>query len=209
MPKVTSIEQKRIESPPVSPRRQKFAAQRPSQRKLGGVAVPGLGGKGSSSTCGYIQFQTQAFDQLVLAESKKELIRAVARNASGTGRSKWDDPQDEDADVDEDELDELGIDVVANKGGASIFLLHGPPGCGKTLTAEAISELLEKPLYIVTAGDLGITASEVEKSLGSVLDLCSTWDALVLIDEADLFLEARKSTEIERNALGTHVKDTL
>jgi AAA+ superfamily predicted ATPase len=80
-------------------------------------------------------------------------------------------------------------------------LLLPQPGCGKTLTAEAISELLKKPLYIVTAGDLGITASEVEKTLGSVLDLCQTWDALVLIDEADVFLEARNSTEIQRNAL--------
>jgi SpoVK/Ycf46/Vps4 family AAA+-type ATPase len=80
-------------------------------------------------------------------------------------------------------------------------LMLPQPGCGKTLTAEAISELLKKPLYIVTAGDLGITASEVEKTLGSVLDLCQTWDALVLIDEADVFLEARNSTELQRNAL--------
>ena len=42
------------------------------------------------------------------------------------------------------------------------------------MTAEAIAELLEKPLYIVTAGDLGISASEVEKNLGSVLELCQT-----------------------------------
>jgi len=69
------------------------------------------------------------------------------------------------------------------------------------LTAEAIAELLRKPLYIVSAGDLGIEASAVEKTLGSVLELCSTWDALVLIDEADIFLEARSSTEIHRNAL--------
>jgi len=53
----------------------------------------------------------------------------------------------------------------------------------------------------VTAGDLGISASEVETNLGSVLELCQTWDALVLIDEADVFLEARNSTEIARNAL--------
>lgn len=48
---------------------------------------------------------------------------------------------------------------------------------------------------------MGITALEVEKRLGSVLELCQTWDALVLIDEADVFLEARNSHEIERNAL--------
>jgi DNA replication protein DnaC len=160
-----------------------------------GVAFGGLGGIGKCGSCGYIHFLEQAFEQLVLAEDKKELIRAVARNAGGGTR--FDDEFDEDS----DDEDDLGLDVVANKGAASIFLLHGPPGCGKTLTAEAIAELLKKPLYVVTAGDLGITAAEVEKTLGSVLELCQTWDALVLIDEADVFLEARNSTEIERNAL--------
>lgn len=174
-------------------------SKRPSMRKLG-VEIGGLGGEGSCGNCGYINFQEHAFDQLVLAEDKKELIRAVARNAGGG--SKWDDEDDDDSlDDIEDEDDDIALDVVANKGAASIFLLHGPPGCGKTLTAEAISELLKKPLYIVTAGDLGITAAEVEKTLGSVLELCQTWDALVLIDEADIFLEARNSTEIQRNAL--------
>jgi DNA replication protein DnaC len=183
-------------------RRNKSMIKRPSKRTMG-VEYGGLGGEGSCGNCGYISFQEQAFEQLVLAEDKKELIRAVARNAGSGGPSKWEEnDEDEDEDEDEDDTDEeVGIDVVANKGGASIFLLHGPPGVGKTLTAEAIAELLKKPLYCITAGDLGITASEVEKSLGSVLELCSTWDSLVLIDEADIFLEARNSAEIQRNAL--------
>uniref|UniRef100_A0A6S8JUK5 AAA+ ATPase domain-containing protein n=1 Tax=Amphora coffeiformis TaxID=265554 RepID=A0A6S8JUK5_9STRA len=183
--------------------RQDSPRRAPSKRF--GVEIAALGGEGSCGNCGYITFQEKAFDQLVLAEDKKELIRAVARNAGGSSHvNKLDETvgTDEDYDDDDDDdLDEIGLDVVANKGGASIFLLHGPPGCGKTLTAEAISELLRKPLYIVTAGDLGITAAEVEKTLGAVLDLCQTWDALVLIDEADIFLEARTSTEIQRNAL--------
>jgi DNA replication protein DnaC len=174
--------------------------KRPSVRKLG-VEIGGLGGEGSCGNCGYIKFQEQAFEQLVLAEDKKELIRAVAQNAGGGSKWDADDLDQYDSDSDDGDDEEANLDVVANKGGASIFLLHGPPGCGKTLTAEAISELLKKPLYIVTAGDLGITAAEVEKTLGSVLELCQTWDALVLIDEADIFLEARNSTEIQRNAL--------
>eukprot|EP00339_Tiarina_fusa_P008612 CAMPEP_0117017234 /NCGR_PEP_ID=MMETSP0472-20121206/13487_1 /TAXON_ID=693140 ORGANISM="Tiarina fusus, Strain LIS" /NCGR_SAMPLE_ID=MMETSP0472 /ASSEMBLY_ACC=CAM_ASM_000603 /LENGTH=865 /DNA_ID=CAMNT_0004721545 /DNA_START=151 /DNA_END=2749 /DNA_ORIENTATION=+ len=174
--------------------------RRPSTRKFG-VERAALGGEGSCGNCGYIHFQEQAFDQLVLAEDKKELIRAVARNAGGGPKFDEMSGLAEGYDDDDDSVEDAGIDVVANKGGASIFLLHGPPGCGKTLTAEAIAELLKKPLYIVTAGDLGITAAEVEKTLGSVLDLCQTWDALVLIDEADIFLEARNSTEIQRNAL--------
>ena len=184
MPKDTSTSEE--VSVELSPRRSPV-------RKLGGVQVAALGGVGSCGNCGYISFQEKAFEQLVLADDKKELIRAVARNAGDGGTSI------EDGDEDDDDI--MGIDVIANKGGASIFLLHGPPGCGKTLTAEAIAELLQKPLYVVTAGDLGITAAEVEKSLGSVLELCQTWDALVLIDEADIFLEARSSHEIQRNAL--------
>jgi hypothetical protein len=90
----------------------------------------GLGGAGCCGTCGYIHFQEKAFDQLVLDADKKELIRAVARNSGGGPR--FDDADDDD----EEEDDDAGIDVVANKGSASIFLLHGPPGCGKTLTAE-------------------------------------------------------------------------
>ena len=75
-----------------------------------------------SNTCGYIQFQQQAFDQLVLAEDKKELIRAVARSSGDDGN---------------DDEETVGLDVVANKGRAKIFLLHGPPGCGKTLSSCA------------------------------------------------------------------------
>lgn len=174
---------------PVSPRRQ-------SVEKMG-VQFGGLGGEGSCGNCGYIQFHEEAFQQLVLAEDKKELIRAVARNAGGGTR--WDETEEFESDDDDD--DDIALDVVANKGAASIFLLSGAPGTGKTLTAEAVAELLRKPLYIISAGDLGIEANAVEKTLGSVLELCSTWDALVLIDEADIFLEARSSTEIHRNAL--------
>jgi len=95
----------------------------------------------------------------------------------------------------------LGRDVLSHEGGASIFLLHVPPGCDNTLADGAIAELLWNPLYMITAGGVGITAAEVEKTFGSVLDLCQTWDALVLMDEADIFLETRSSTEIQRNAL--------
>jgi len=181
--------------------KQSDSPTRPSHVRLG-VSMPALGGVGAAGNVNYIKFQEKAFEQLVLAEDKKELIRAVARNAGGGDKYDFDtDSFDEGDDDDDDDDDEIGLDVVANKGAASIFLLSGPPGCGKTLTAEAIAELLKKPLYVVTAGDLGTLPGEVEKSFGCVLDLCSTWDALVLVDEADIFLEARSSTEIQRNAL--------
>ena len=44
---------------------------------------------------------------------------------------------------------------LVGKRGASVVLLHGPPGVGKTLTAEAMAENFHKPLYPVSMGELG------------------------------------------------------
>ena len=73
---------------------------------------------------------------------------------------------------------------------------------GKTLTAEAVAELLHKPLYSLSLGTLGTTAGELERKLGEVMNLSARWDALILLDEADSFLETRSSTSsLERNAM--------
>lgn len=91
--------------------------------------------------------------------------------------------------------------MIGGKGGGCIFLLHGPPGTGKTLTAEAISELLHKPLQSVSVGELGTTVSELEEKLRNILEVAYHWDAVVLLDEADIFLEKRSDNNIHRNAM--------
>ncbi|KAF3001033.1 hypothetical protein E8E14_006034 [Neopestalotiopsis sp. 37M] len=91
-------------------------------------------------------------------------------------------------------------DVVFQKGLGRIFLFHGPPGCGKTLTAETISEHVKKPLYYATTGQLGIDLATTEENLTAIFDLAQSWNAVLLIDEADVFLAARNSENIERNA---------
>ena len=77
--------------------------------------------------CGTIHLQEQAFNQLVLAGNKNEVIRTVACN---TGSNS-----------DNDNNAQMW-DFIDNKGGASIFFLHGPSGYGKTLTAKSIAELI-------------------------------------------------------------------
>jgi len=72
---------------------------------------------------------------------------------------------------------------------------------GKTLTAEAIAEMLHRPLYSVSMGELGTTPDALEAHLQDVLDLCVPWGALVLIDEAEMLLEARTKSDIVRNAM--------
>merc|ERR1711935_643319 len=46
------------------------------------------------------------------------------------------------------------------------------------------------------------TPTELETKLGEILQICRQWDALILLDEADVFLEKRTSTgSLERNAM--------
>lgn len=96
---------------------------------------------------------------------------------------------------------EKSTDLIAGKGNGLILLLHGGPGTGKTLTAESVAEIAGKPLYRVTCGDVGTTVEEVEKYLESVLYLGRIWGCVVLLDEADVFLEQRSLEDLQRNAL--------
>lgn len=92
-------------------------------------------------------------------------------------------------------------DVIQGKGKGLVAVLHGPPGTGKTLTAEGISELLKCPLYMVSAGELGTDSRYLEAELQKILDICHAWGAILLLDEADVFLEKRNIADIHRNAL--------
>ena len=64
-----------------------------------------------------------------------------------------------------------------------------------------MAEIAKKPLYRVTCGDIGTDPDSVEKYLNTVLLLGKTWDCVVLLDEADVFLEQRTLTDLQRNAL--------
>ena len=84
------------------------------------------------------------------------------------------------------------------------FLLdgsHGEPGTGKTLTAEAIGEELRRPILVIAVSDLGTDPTNVEIRLGSFLRTAEKWDSIVLLDEADIFLEQRGRQDIFRNAM--------
>jgi SpoVK/Ycf46/Vps4 family AAA+-type ATPase len=92
-------------------------------------------------------------------------------------------------------------DVIQGKGKGMIMLLSGPPGVGKTLTAESVAESMHIPLYMMSAGDLGIQPYEVEDSLQKILEMVAKWNAILLLDECDVFLEERTSYDLERNKL--------
>lgn len=61
--------------------------------------------------------------------------------------------------------------------------------------------MLKCPLYAVSAGELGTDARFLEADLQRILDICHTWGAILLLDEADVFLEKRNMQDVYRNAL--------
>lgn len=61
--------------------------------------------------------------------------------------------------------------------------------------------MLQCPLYMASAGELGTEPRFLEVELQKILDICHSWGAILLLDEADVFLEKRNMQDIHRNAL--------
>lgn len=98
------------------------------------------------------------------------------------------------------EMDVLQEDVVAGKSGGTTVLCAGPPGVGKTLTAEVYAEVTGRPLYRVHSGQLGLSVSAMESALKEALTRAQRWGAVMLIDEADVYIRQR-SDDITANAV--------
>ncbi|KAF2472282.1 P-loop containing nucleoside triphosphate hydrolase protein, partial [Lindgomyces ingoldianus] len=92
-------------------------------------------------------------------------------------------------------------DFVAGKGHSIVLLLHGPPGVGKTSTAECIAAHMTKPLYPLTSGNLPVRADDLETQLQVHFTLAARWGCILLLDEADVFLQRRRLNELEINAM--------
>jgi SpoVK/Ycf46/Vps4 family AAA+-type ATPase len=122
-----------------------------------------------------------AIDALVLGEHQKNLIYSLVKRHA----------------VDENGFD----DIIKGKGRGIVGLLSGSPGSGKTLTAEAVAEVTHRPLYSLSAGELGTEPIEVEQKLSNALELSQLWKAVLLLDEAEVFLTQRTVSDIVRNAL--------
>jgi SpoVK/Ycf46/Vps4 family AAA+-type ATPase len=54
---------------------------------------------------------------------------------------------------------------------------------------------------MLSAGELGSTPATLESALKNALTCCQLWGAMLLLDKADVFLEARSSNSLERNEL--------
>ena len=98
------------------------------------------------------------------------------------------------------EMDVLMDDIVAGKSGGTTVLCAGPAGVGKTLTAEVYAEIIQRPLYRVHSGQLGLNVGAMETALKEVLTRAQRWGAVMLIDEADVYIK-RRDDNITMNAV--------
>ncbi|KAI1274636.1 hypothetical protein F5Y07DRAFT_401118 [Xylaria sp. FL0933] len=132
-----------------------------------------------------------SFDDLMLPERHKSSIQALVQvHENAVTRTQGGPPT-------------IGstIDLVKGKGAGLIILLHGEPGVGKTSTAECVADHTKRPLFPITCGDIGETATEVEANLHYNFRMAHKWGCVLLLDEADVFLAKRNKTDLRRNAV--------
>ncbi|CAJ0543642.1 Ff.00g038530.m01.CDS01 [Fusarium sp. VM40] len=134
-----------------------------------------------------------SFNDLILPPEHKRTVQALVKTHEN-GRNSQDSTKGGSS---------IGValDLVKGKGSGLIILLHGPPGVGKTSTAECVADDTRRPLYPITCGDIGETAAEVEANLQYNFQLAHKWGCVLLLDEADIFLARRTRTDLRHNAV--------
>ncbi|KAJ5654994.1 ATPaseAAA-typecore [Penicillium lividum] len=135
-----------------------------------------------------MQWFPGSFDCLKIPEGSKKLLLSLAKTRLGrTPMVPFDD-------------------FVAGKGRGLNILLHGPPGVGKTSTVEAAAEFFNLPLYSISAGELDVDHGDpnaLDKQLKRIFKIAKHFDAILLLDEADAFMERRIASLGGHNRLVT------
>lgn len=117
-------------------------------------------------------------DQLVLEERNKKLLLALMESKQVYKK-----------------------DFNQHQKPATIILAQGPPGTGKTATAQQIAEKYEKVIYTLETFELGNNLSTIELNLSKVMQRVKRWDAILLFDEADIYLQERDAHDLTRSAI--------
>lgn len=124
------------------------------------------------------RYKSDIRDQLILPSDQTELIDILVEDVEVMAQA----------------------DIIEGKSEGTMIISRGEPGLGKTLTAEVYSEVVERPLYTIPAGLLGIAPDEVEENLKIVLERAHRWGAIPLIDEADVYIR-RRGDDLRHNAV--------
>lgn len=84
-----------------------------------------------------------------------------------------------------------------------IILLHGGPGTGKSMTAQCLANYVGRPLLPLSAGRIGTTALEIQAGLTEAFQLANQWGCIVLMDDADVYVQQRSMADMQMNSVVT------
>jgi SpoVK/Ycf46/Vps4 family AAA+-type ATPase len=80
--------------------------------------------------------------------------------------------------------------------GHGTLCFYGAPGTGKTALAEHLARSLDRPLLVKQASDLmSKFVGETEQNMAAMFDEAETEKAVLLLDEADSFLQDRRGAQ--------------
>lgn len=97
-------------------------------------------------------------------------------------------------------------DIIGGKGAGSVVLCAGPPGTGKTLTAEVYSEVAGRPLYTIQCSQLGLSPDDLEQELLKSFARAQRWKAILLLDEADVYVRSRGNDLMQNAIVGVFLR---
>jgi hypothetical protein len=125
------------------------------------------------------EYDTRANERLVLPEDMKGILTSLFNWNGSEGFG----------------------DIFNDRHGGVVVLAAGKPGVGKTLTAEVYASIMQRPLYSIDLTELGTNVAQVEASLSIIFQRVTRWNAVLLLDEADIFMAERTKEELERSAI--------
>jgi hypothetical protein len=97
-----------------------------------------------------------------------------------------------------------GIVRGVRAGQRAVVLLHGPPGTGKSMTAQCLAGSLGRPLYRLQGAQLrGRYYGQLERRLSAVFAEAQRRNAVLLLDEADEWVGRREGSAASSG--GAHV----
>ncbi|KAF2963821.1 hypothetical protein GQX73_g9767 [Xylaria multiplex] len=126
-----------------------------------------------------VEYDADAFKSLILPEEKKVLLHGLVGTYDNR-RPRCSEPT---------RGEEKGM----------IVLLYGRHGVGKTLAAESIADYIKRPLYRVNPGELGARAYRIKRVLSSIVSLATRWNAIILIENVDAYLEPRSRNPLRHS----------
>jgi SpoVK/Ycf46/Vps4 family AAA+-type ATPase len=147
------------------------------------VRFAGLAGADGAKTEELIERQLRNADQALGNRSESGLRRAVTTYDLGmlNVETRFEVPR---------------IIEALKARGHGTLCFYGAPGTGKTALAEHVARRLDKPLLVKQASDLmSKFVGETEQNMAAMFDEAESEEAILLLDEADSFLQDRRGAQ--------------